>query len=89
MVQMICFYGYYYLKNEILYTHKYTGENLSESEVKMGTSSLEIVDFLEQIDYVRKSDIKNLKKSRQFRLELSHSSLDKKIKLIQIKNSKE
>ena len=70
------------INNEILYTHKYTGENLSESEEKMGTSSLEIVDFLEQIDYVRKSDIKNLKKSRQFRLELSHSSLDKKIKLI-------
>lgn len=46
------------INNEILYTHKYTGENLSESEVKMGTSSLEIVDFLEQIDYVRKSDIK-------------------------------
>ena len=64
------------VNKEPLYIHKYTGENLSDSEEKMSISSLEIVDFLKKIDYVP------LKKSREISLELKTENLPQKMMTI-------
>ena len=63
------------INKEPLYTHKYTGENLSDSEEKMNISSLEIVDFLRKIDYVPSVDIEYLKRSREFSLKFKTGTL--------------
>lgn len=65
-----------------LYIHKYTGENLSDSEIKMGNSSLEIVEFLRRISYVPERDICDLKKAREFSLGIHSKSMMKKFKAI-------
>ncbi len=57
------------INKEALYIHKYTGENLSDSEAKMSVSSLEIVEFLRQIEYVPKTHAEQLEHSRKFSLE--------------------
>lgn len=53
-----------------LYIHKFTGENLSESENKMTTSSLEIVSLLQNVNYVPQDHIKLLKNAREFSLKI-------------------
>lgn len=65
-----------------LYIHKYTGENLSESEEKMNSSSLEIVDFLKKIEYVPKRHVILLKRSREFSSRLRNDSILRKFKPI-------
>lgn len=70
------------VNKEPLYIHKYTGENLSDSEEKMSISSLEIVDFLKKIDYVPLNDIDLLKKSREISLELKTENLPQKMMTI-------
>ena len=75
--------GYKFVVNrEILYIHKYTGENLSEFENKMSISSLEIVDFLKKIDYVSQKDISELKRAREFGVEMRKSNVIGKALLI-------
>lgn len=74
------------INKEILYIHKYTGENLSESESKMNLSSLEIVDFLRKIDYVSQKDVSELKRAREFRVEIRKSNWIRKI-LLMLKNA--
>ena len=64
-----------------LYIHKYTGENLSESECKMNDSTLEFVNILSNISYVSPQHIKELKQSREFRQKFHQVSLIEKIKL--------
>lgn len=73
------------INREPLYIHKYTGENLSESEEKMNISSLEIVEFLKKVDYVPQKDIDELKRARDFSLDLRKNNSIGKIKVI-IKN---
>ena len=51
----------FYINREVLYIHKYTGENLSETEEKMNLSSLEIVEYLNNISYVPSRDTIQLK----------------------------
>ena len=65
-----------------LYIHKYTGENLSDSEGKMNVSSLEIVDYLKKIDYVPPNDINLLKRSREISIEFKTGTLLQKMKTI-------
>lgn len=64
-----------------LYIHKYTGENLSESECKMNDSTLEFANILSNISYVSPQHIKELKQSREFRQKFHQVSLIEKIKL--------
>lgn len=70
------------INKEPLYIHKYTGENLSDSETKMAQSSLEMVAYLAQIKYVPQKDIKMLKKSREFSLSLREKSIAKRMKTV-------
>nr|WP_317352975.1 glycosyltransferase family 2 protein [uncultured Agathobacter sp.] len=71
--------SYKFIINEIpLYIHKYTGENLSDSDDKMNSSSLEIADFLEKVDYVPQTDIDTLREARKLSLELKSDSVLKK-----------
>ena len=62
------------LNKNALYIHKYTGENLSESEEKMTISSLEIAEFLSKIAYIPKQDVILLKRARKFSLEIKNES---------------
>lgn len=70
------------VNKEPLYVHKYTGENLSDSEEKMSISSLEIVDLLKKINYVPLNDIESLKKSREISLEFKTENLSEKMMTI-------
>lgn len=70
------------LNKKPLYIHKYTGENLSESEEKMNISSLEIVDILKNVKYIPNKDIYILEKSRKFSYELRNSTYLEKCFLI-------
>ena len=73
------------INKEALYIHKYTGENLSESEEKMTISSLEIVDCLKKVDYVPKKDVYELKRTREFSLKLRKEKGLKRV-LIMVRN---
>lgn len=66
------------LNKNALYIHKYTGENLSESEEKMTISSLEIAEFLSKIAYIPKQDVILLKRAREFSLEMKNESFTRK-----------
>lgn len=70
------------VNKEPLYIHKYTGENLSNSEEKMSISSLDIVDLLKKINYVPLNDIELLKKSREISLEFKTEKLPEKMMTI-------
>lgn len=70
------------INNKPLYIHKYTGENLSESEEKMNVSSLEIVDFLKKVPYVPEKHVSLLKRSRDFSLQLRNKSILRKCCLV-------
>ena len=66
---------------ECLYTHKYTGENLSESGEKMTRSSLDFAGYLRKIPYVPEKHIRQLERSRAFDLGMEHASAGKKMVL--------
>ena len=70
------------VNNKPLYIHKYTGENLSESEEKMNVSSLEIVDYLKKVPYVPEKHVALLKRSRDFSLQLRNKSVLRKCCLV-------
>lgn len=59
------------IHEKCLYTHKYTGENLSESGDRMGRSTLDLVKILRQIPYVPDKDIRTLERSRKMDLSMS------------------
>jgi len=65
-----------------LYTHKYTGENLSQSESKMNHSSLEVADILESIGRVDEKIIISIRKSREFEIHWSKSNRLQRCQLI-------
>ena len=54
---------------EPLYTHKYTGSNLSAEEVKMAESSMETAEFLKKIDYIPRGLIKDFIRNRRMCIE--------------------
>ena len=62
------------VNKECLYTHKYTGENLSESGVKMAKSSKTFTEYLRQIDYVDEQHIKTFERSRNLDIEMAEAS---------------
>ncbi len=70
------------INKEPQYIHKFTGENLSESEEKMTISSLEIVEFLKNVDYVPKEHVDLLYRARMFSFQLRKGNLLDKIKEI-------
>ena len=70
------------INKEPQYIHKFTGENLSESEEKMTISSLEIVEFLKNVDYVPKEHVDLLYRARTFSFQLRKGNLLDKIKEI-------
>ena len=74
------------INKKYLYTHKYTGGNLSESGIGMAVSSLGFTSFLKKIPYVSGEHIKMIERSRQFDINMSNSRGIKKI-LIVIKNA--
>lgn len=70
------------INKEPQYIHKFTGENLYESEEKMTISSLEIVEFLKNVDYVPKEHVDLLYRARMFSFQLRKGNLLDKIKEI-------
>ena len=62
-----------------LYTHKYTGTNLSESNVAMSKSTLTFTPFLREISYVSKKHIDTVEKSRKMDIEMAGVSLPGKL----------
>lgn len=68
------------INKDPLYIHRYTGENLSDSEEKMNISSLEMVDFLREIDYVPSVDVDCLKRSCEFSLKFKTGTLFCRVK---------
>ncbi len=54
-----------------LYTHKYTGSNLSAEEVKMAESSMETANYLKQIDYIPRDLIRDFVRNRKMCIESS------------------
>ena len=68
-----------------IYTHKYTGDNLSAEGAKMDQSSLEMAEILNNIDYVPKSVYNDIIRSRKLSLQIANSCIIKKIILV-IKN---
>ncbi len=67
------------LNEQVVYTHKYTGSNLSSEGVKMSKSTLEIIDFLNKTPYVTKKCIKDLERSRIMQIKLAGQGLLKKL----------
>lgn len=68
--------------NECLYTHKYTGSNLSASAIKMSKSTLELITVLHSIEYIDKKNVEILKQSRSMNLQLHDSSGVEKLIII-------
>ncbi len=67
------------LNDEVVYTHKHTGANLSSEGVKMSVSTLEIVDFLKKIPYVSSKCRSDLERSRQMHVKMSGKNIVKKL----------
>ena len=59
---------------KVVYTHKHTGNNLSADETKMAASSIEIVDFLKQIDYIPNDHIDVFLRNRKEKIELANAN---------------
>lgn len=59
--------------NQVVYIHKHTGENLSAAENAMTKSSVSMIKYLNQIDYVDGHIIKSLERDRSFFLNLEAS----------------
>lgn len=53
-----------------LYTHKYTGVNLSESGEKMTLSSLDFADYLKSVPYVSKKHIRAFERCRTLDIDM-------------------
>lgn len=68
-----------------VYTHRFTGSNLSNEESKMAESSLEIVNFLNEINYFSPELIDIFKNNRKLKIELKHCNVFRKFLLI-VKN---
>lgn len=67
------------LNDRCLYTHKYTGENLSDSIYKMAKSSEEFSGFLQEISYVSEKHKQSLKTSIKYDTERSTATGLKKM----------
>jgi len=65
-----------------VYIHKNTGENLSAASNAMTQSSLSMVKYLSQIDYVNDYIVKSLERDRAFFIKLEASNGVKKILLM-------
>lgn len=65
-----------------VYIHKNTGENLSAASNAMTQSSLSMVKYLSQIDYVNDYIVKSLERDRAFFIKLEVSNGVKKILLM-------
>lgn len=68
--------------SEIIYTHKYTGENLSAEANKMTISTISMIEYLREIDYVKPDFVDEIEKDRNFSLEWNNCSVPLKIKKI-------
>ena len=66
---------------KVVYTHRYTGENLSAEETKMATSSLEIARFLDEIAYVPKWVVAAFSRNRRQKIAMAQMSKMEKMKL--------
>lgn len=56
------------MNEEILYTHKFTGSNLSAEEKKMAQSSIEAANFMKKIDYVPQKMISMFMRNREMKI---------------------
>lgn len=73
------------INDQPLYTHRYTGANLSADEDKMDDSSLEILEYLAQVPYVSAKTISDIRRSRTFGRTWRRSSAVGKLGMI-VKN---
>lgn len=55
------------INDELLYTHKYTGDNLSQNEKKMIDSTMEIANYLYNISDIDKQYVVDIIRSRKFK----------------------
>lgn len=67
--------------DKIVYTHKYTGCNLSTEETKMAVSSMEVADYLSQIEYVPKQCVDAFVRNRRAKIEISDANRTQKLKI--------
>lgn len=58
---------------KIVYTHKYTGSNLSLEETRMAQSSMELVAYMNQIKYIPNKQIDIFVRNRQAKIELCNT----------------
>lgn len=70
------------VNNKCLYTHKYTGENLSDSGEKMNNSSLEIAGFLKEISWIPKEILDPYIRSRNLISDFRKSSILNKFRVV-------
>ena len=67
------------LNDEVVYTHKHTGSNLSSEGVKMSVSTLEIIDFLKKTPYVSRKCVSDLERSRKMQIKIAQGGKVKKL----------
>ena len=67
---------------DCLYTHKYTGENISASGTTMAESSLSFASLLRKIPYVPEEHVRLFERSRQLDIGLAKSTGLQKIGLV-------
>jgi hypothetical protein len=62
-ILMLCRKAVFAVTPDCLYTHKYTGSNLSDSSAQIKTSSMEVVDVLQSTGALTSRQLKDLKLS--------------------------
>lgn len=71
---------------KVVYTHRYTGSNLSLEEAKMAASSIEVAEFMRQIEYVPDKAVDAFVRNRRGKIALQEKRGLEKL-LICIRNS--
>lgn len=82
---MLALRHHFILVDEPLYTHKYTGANISADTTNTDVSTYEFVDFLRDADYFSQRDIDKLLRMNKYKAEFRASNKVKKI-LLSLRN---
>ena len=82
---MLALRHHFILVDEPLYTHKYTGANISADTTNTDVSTYEFVDFLRDADYFSQKDIDKLLRMNKYKAGFRASNKVKKI-LLSLRN---
>ena len=82
---MLALRHHFILVDEPLYTHKYTGTNISADTTNTDVSTYEFVDFLRDADYFSQRDIDKLLRMNKYKAKFRASNNVKKI-LLSLRN---